>query len=108
MMLFLKINGANRQTPSRAPIPADLPAQEGPREPLLLAVTLRPDYGLSAHTPCSHQSSIMDGVSPAIWVGLKNYLTIFQFPFDRTIYNAFLLVVWFSFIPVGLVSLSRA
>ncbi len=44
-----------------------------------------------------------NGVTPAIWVGLKNYLTIFQVPdLIGTIYNAFLLVVWFSFIPVGL------
>jgi raffinose/stachyose/melibiose transport system permease protein len=44
-----------------------------------------------------------NGVSPAIWVGLKNYVTIFQVPnLIGTIYNAFLLVVWFSFIPVGL------
>ena len=44
-----------------------------------------------------------NGVSPAIWVGLKNYTTIFQVPdLIGTVYNAFLLVVWFSFIPVGL------
>ena len=44
-----------------------------------------------------------NGVSPAIWVGLKNYVTIFQVPdLIGTIYNAFWLVVWFSFIPVGL------
>ena len=44
-----------------------------------------------------------NGVSPAIWVGLKNYLTIFQAPdLIGTIYNAFWLVVWFSFIPVSL------
>jgi raffinose/stachyose/melibiose transport system permease protein len=35
-----------------------------------------------------------NGVTPAIWVGLKNYLTIFQVPdLIGTIYNAFLLVV---------------
>jgi raffinose/stachyose/melibiose transport system permease protein len=44
-----------------------------------------------------------NGFSPAIWVGLKNYVTIFQVPnLIGTISNAFLLVVWFSFIPVGL------
>jgi raffinose/stachyose/melibiose transport system permease protein len=44
-----------------------------------------------------------DGVGPATWVGLKNYLTVFQVPdLLGTIYNAFWLVVWFSFIPVGL------
>ncbi len=44
-----------------------------------------------------------NGVSPATWVGLKNYVTIFQVPdLLGTIRNAFLLVVWFSFIPVGL------
>jgi raffinose/stachyose/melibiose transport system permease protein len=44
-----------------------------------------------------------NGVTPAIWVGLKNYLTIFQAPnLIGTVVNAFLLVVWFSFIPVGL------
>ncbi len=44
-----------------------------------------------------------NGVGPATWVGLKNYVTVFQVPdLLGTIYNAFLLVVWFSFIPVGL------
>jgi raffinose/stachyose/melibiose transport system permease protein len=44
-----------------------------------------------------------DGVGPATWVGLKNYVTVFQNPkLLGTIINAFWLVVWFSFIPVGL------
>jgi len=44
-----------------------------------------------------------DGVGPATWVGLTNYVTIFQVPdLLGTIYNAFLLVIYFSFIPVGL------
>ncbi len=44
-----------------------------------------------------------NGVGPATWVGLKNYLTVFQVPdLLGTIFNAFWLVVWFSFIPVGL------
>jgi len=44
-----------------------------------------------------------NGVGPATWVGLKNYLTVFQVPdLLGTIVNAFWLVVWFSFIPVGL------
>jgi len=44
-----------------------------------------------------------NGIGPATWVGLKNYLTIFQVPdLLGTIVNAFWLVVWFSFIPVGL------
>ncbi len=44
-----------------------------------------------------------DGVGPATWVGLKNYATVFQVPdLLGTISNAFWLVVWFSFIPVGL------
>jgi raffinose/stachyose/melibiose transport system permease protein len=44
-----------------------------------------------------------DGVGPAKWVGLDNYLTVFEVPdLFGTIYNAFLLVLWFSFIPVGL------
>jgi raffinose/stachyose/melibiose transport system permease protein len=44
-----------------------------------------------------------DGVGPAKWVGLDNYLTVFEVPdLLGTIYNAFLLVLWFSFIPVGL------
>jgi len=44
-----------------------------------------------------------NGVGPMTWVGLKNYLTIFQVPnLLGTIVNAFWLVVWFSFIPVGL------
>ena len=44
-----------------------------------------------------------NGVSPMKWVGLQNYLTVFQVPdLLGTIANAFWLVVWFSFIPVGL------
>jgi raffinose/stachyose/melibiose transport system permease protein len=37
------------------------------------------------------------------WVGLKNYVSVFQVPnLIETVFNAFWLVVWFSFIPVGL------
>ena len=44
-----------------------------------------------------------NGVGPMSWVGLKNYATVFQVPdLLGTISNAFWLVVWFSFIPVGL------
>ena len=44
-----------------------------------------------------------NGVGPATWVGLKNYLTVFQVPdLIGTISNAFWLVIWFSLIPVGL------
>jgi raffinose/stachyose/melibiose transport system permease protein len=44
-----------------------------------------------------------NGVGSATWVGLKNYITILQVPnLIGTIYNAFWLVVWFSFIPVCL------
>src|SRR5512141_2901854 len=44
-----------------------------------------------------------NGIGPMTWVGLKNYVTVFQVPdLLRTIYNAFLLVIWFSLIPVGL------
>jgi raffinose/stachyose/melibiose transport system permease protein len=44
-----------------------------------------------------------NGVGEMTWVGLKNYITVFQVPkYIGTIGHAFLLVVWFSFIPVGL------
>ena len=44
-----------------------------------------------------------NGVSPATWVGWKNYVDIFQVPnLIGTVINAFWLVVWFSVIPVGL------
>jgi raffinose/stachyose/melibiose transport system permease protein len=44
-----------------------------------------------------------NGVGPMTWVGLKNYVTVFEVPnLIGTIFNAFWLVVWFSFIPVGL------
>ncbi len=44
-----------------------------------------------------------NGVGPMTWVGLNNYVTVFQVPdLLGTIFNAFWLVVWFSFIPVGL------
>jgi len=44
-----------------------------------------------------------NGVGPMTWVGLKNYATVFTVPdLIGTIFHAFWLVVWFSFIPVGL------
>jgi raffinose/stachyose/melibiose transport system permease protein len=44
-----------------------------------------------------------NGVGPMTWVGLKNYVSVFQVPnLIGTVINAFWLVVWFSFIPVGL------
>jgi raffinose/stachyose/melibiose transport system permease protein len=44
-----------------------------------------------------------NGVGPMTWVGLKNYVSVLQVPnLIGTIFNAFWLVVWFSFIPVGL------
>ena len=44
-----------------------------------------------------------NGIGPMTWVGLKNYVTVFQVPnLIETIYHAFWLIVWFSFIPVGL------
>ena len=44
-----------------------------------------------------------NGVGPMTWMGLKNYLSVLQVPnLVGTIVNAFWLVVWFSFIPVGL------
>ncbi len=44
-----------------------------------------------------------NGVGPMTWVGLKNYLTVFEVPdLLGTIGNAFKLVLWFSFIPVAL------
>ena len=42
------------------------------------------------------------GTGPMTWVGLKNYVQVFQVPdLIGTIYNAFWLVLWFSLIPVG-------
>jgi raffinose/stachyose/melibiose transport system permease protein len=44
-----------------------------------------------------------NGVGPMSWVGLKNYVTVFEVPdLLGTIVNAFWLVIWFSFIPVTL------
>jgi raffinose/stachyose/melibiose transport system permease protein len=44
-----------------------------------------------------------NGVGPMTWVGVKNYVYVFQVPnLIGTIFNAFWLVVWFSFIPVVL------
>ena len=44
-----------------------------------------------------------NGVGPMTWVGVKNYISVLQVPnLVGTIINAFWLVVWFSFIPVGL------
>lgn len=44
-----------------------------------------------------------NGVGPMTWVGIKNYLTILQFPnLLGSIFNAFKLILWFSFVPVGL------
>jgi raffinose/stachyose/melibiose transport system permease protein len=44
-----------------------------------------------------------NGVGPMTWVGLKNYITVFEVPdLIGTIFHAFYLIIWFSFIPVGL------
>ncbi len=44
-----------------------------------------------------------DGIGEMTFVGLKNYQTVLQVPdLFGTIVNAFELVIWFSFIPVGL------
>lgn len=44
-----------------------------------------------------------NGVGAMTWVGLKNYVTVFEVPdLLGTIFNAFWLVIWFSFIPVTL------
>ncbi len=50
-----------------------------------------------------------DGIGPMTWVGLKNYVTVLEVPdLLGTIFNAFRLVVFFSFIPVASVLSSRA
>jgi raffinose/stachyose/melibiose transport system permease protein len=44
-----------------------------------------------------------NGIGDMTWVGLQNYATVLEVPnLLGTIYNAFQLVVWFSFIPVAL------
>jgi raffinose/stachyose/melibiose transport system permease protein len=44
-----------------------------------------------------------DGIGPMTWVGLNNYATVLEVPdLLGTIFNAFRLVVFFSFIPVML------
>jgi raffinose/stachyose/melibiose transport system permease protein len=44
-----------------------------------------------------------NGIGPMTWVGLKNYRTILEVPnLIGSIFNAFALVVFFSFIPVAL------
>jgi raffinose/stachyose/melibiose transport system permease protein len=44
-----------------------------------------------------------DGVGPATWVGLANYVTVLSEPrLLETLFNAFRLVLFFSLVPVGL------
>ncbi|GAB4425080.1 MAG: sugar ABC transporter permease [Anaerolineae bacterium] len=44
-----------------------------------------------------------NGIGPMTWVGLRNYKTVLEVPnLLETIYNAFRLVLYFSFIPVTL------
>jgi len=44
-----------------------------------------------------------DGVGPALWVGLENYLAVFGDPdLLGTIFNSFRLIIFFSLIPVSL------
>ena len=44
-----------------------------------------------------------DGIGAMTWVGLKNYQTVLEVPdLLETIFNAFQLVIYFSFIPVAL------
>jgi raffinose/stachyose/melibiose transport system permease protein len=50
-----------------------------------------------------------DGVGPASWVGLANYVTVLTEPrLLETLFNAFRLVLFFSLIPVGLGVLTAA
>ena len=43
-----------------------------------------------------------DGVGPATWVGLSNYVTVLSEPrLLETLFNAFRLVLFFSLVPVG-------
>lgn len=43
------------------------------------------------------------GTGPMTWVGWKNYIQVFQVPdLIGTIYNALILVLWFSIVPIGL------
>jgi len=73
----------------------------------LFAVPALIMYGLFVLVPLLltilYSFSHWNGVGPLTWVGLKNYVTVFQVPdLIGTIVNAFWLVVWFSLIPVGL------
>jgi raffinose/stachyose/melibiose transport system permease protein len=44
-----------------------------------------------------------NGITPMTWVGLNNYATVLKVPnLLQTIFNAFRLVIFFSFIPVSL------
>lgn len=44
-----------------------------------------------------------DGIGPMTWVGFRNYTTVLEdSDLLGTIFNAFQLVIWFSFTPVGL------
>ena len=44
-----------------------------------------------------------DGVGPATWVGLNNYVAVLSEPrLVETLFNAFRLVLFFSLVPVGL------
>lgn len=73
----------------------------------LLVVPALTMYGLFVLQPLALtvQYSLYrwDGVGPATWVGLSNYATVLSEPrLVETLFNAFRLVVFFSFIPVGL------
>jgi raffinose/stachyose/melibiose transport system permease protein len=73
----------------------------------LLVVPALAMYGLFVLQPLALtvQYSLYrwDGVGPATWVGLSNYATVLSEPrLVETLFNAFRLVVFFSFIPVGL------
>lgn len=116
------INAADEA--SRRPGIARSPAQEGRRRPAgripssqgirrqivvgwLFVVPALVMYGLFVLQPLALtvQYSLYrwDGVGPATWVGLSNYVTVLSEPrLLETLFNAFRLVFFFSLIPVGL------
>ena len=106
--------GDPASSPARRPIggiePADpLDAGDPPADLRRLAVRAAGPvmYGLFVLQPLAltvqYSFYRWDGVGPATWVGLANYAAVLEEPkLVETLFNAFRLVVFFSFAPVAL------
>jgi raffinose/stachyose/melibiose transport system permease protein len=100
-------NRSAATAPPRRTVPYGMARRQETRTGWLLVLPALVMYALFVLVPLlmSVQYSFVrwDGIGRMTWVGLKNYATIFEVPdLLGTIFNAFRLIIFFSFIPVTL------